>query len=724
MSTDAHDQREWETGNWDFDPATDPAWDDPKIKRRRIPVGEYPELADAIVRGASIAYCIIEDLRALIETVQAHPDALLHRIGEPNKDGFVRSSRAFDRHGNWHFGHATLLKLHGCLIESCAASKLEITCSLSIQSRFYGKAEFKEARFGGITGFGRARFGRIAEFHEAHFCKTVGFGLARFDWEAKFTNSRFIDYAGFHDARFAGDAGFNGACFAGEVWFSGARFEAKAEFDKACFTSITEFSRARFGEDARFYRTRFDGFTHFASAGFVAAAEFGGSLFACDAWFYGARIGGRANFGDSRFNGLARFEGAVFGNHVFFRKARFKEAWFNDARFGGKAQFDDARFGGKAQFDDVRFGGDINFVGVHVRHHAELDLRNIRVEQRISFASTDGQRGAVVFGLLSLNGATIDERVILRGTVFGKHARFDCRRCLARGGATIELGMEELGPNRLRNTLARLGRTGLGRPRGQIKSQLTRSLAILSRWFGLLRSPALIKGDDDRKPTDLRRAAENYELLAANFSMQPATDTEEDECRWRAHELRRLALFYELVGQTKDACRRAVLPSRMDTNSTRYRDWFFEYFGLMFSIFLIKQAFSLLMVLVLFLLSMIKVAYSWFIERLCIGYLLQTKRIVVSAIGVFLGSATIYWLWATPDTIAYNGVLQSGETAMDAWHSSVFSPLYFSLTTFVTLGYGDFAPLGWFKLVTGLEALLGVALLALFTVAWGRKLVR
>ncbi|MDQ7013770.1 MAG: potassium channel family protein [Planctomycetota bacterium] len=50
--------------------------------------------------------------------------------------------------------------------------------------------------------------------------------------------------------------------------------------------------------------------------------------------------------------------------------------------------------------------------------------------------------------------------------------------------------------------------------------------------------------------------------------------------------------------------------------------------------------------------------------------------------------------------------------------------LYFSLTTFVTLGYGDYAPTGWFKLVTGFEALFGVTLLALFTVAWGRKMVR
>jgi hypothetical protein len=60
---------------------------------------------------------------------------------------------------------------------------------------------------------------------------------------------------------------------------------------------------------------------------------------------------------------------------------------------------------------------------------------------------------------------------------------------------------------------------------------------------------------------------------------------------------------------------------------------------------------------------------------------------------------------------------------MDAGQRLRFG-LYFSLTTFVTLGYGDYAPAGIFKLLTGLEALSGVTLLALFTVAWGRKMVR
>ena len=53
-----------------------------------------------------------------------------------------------------------------------------------------------------------------------------------------------------------------------------------------------------------------------------------------------------------------------------------------------------------------------------------------------------------------------------------------------------------------------------------------------------------------------------------------------------------------------------------------------------------------------------------------------------------------------------------------------FSPLYFSVITFTTIGYGDYAPLGWLRLVAGVEGLLGLFLMALFTVSFARKFIR
>ena len=114
---------------------------------------------------------------------------------------------------------------------------------------------------------------------------------------------------------------------------------------------------------------------------------------------------------------------------------------------------------------------------------------------------------------------------------------------------------------------------------------------------------------------------------------------------------------------------------------------------------------------------------GWFFERFVLDYLLSPWRIAGWCAFVIGAGWFIYGIFAS-DTTLTHGNLAPNESVMERWNSSLFAPLYFSLTTFVTLGYGDFAPLGWFKLVTGVEALLGVALLALFTVAWARKMVR
>ena len=127
---------------------------------------------------------------------------------------------------------------------------------------------------------------------------------------------------------------------------------------------------------------------------------------------------------------------------------------------------------------------------------------------------------------------------------------------------------------------------------------------------------------------------------------------------------------------------------------------------------------------------------------MAVGYLLQPSRIAVTAIVVIGACAVVYHAGASAETITYSGSVPQAKPAeaatapasqpdtygLEQWHDGplwgFLSALYFSMTTFVTLGYGDFAPQGWFKLIAATEGLLGVTLLALFTVAWGRKLVR
>jgi hypothetical protein len=53
-----------------------------------------------------------------------------------------------------------------------------------------------------------------------------------------------------------------------------------------------------------------------------------------------------------------------------------------------------------------------------------------------------------------------------------------------------------------------------------------------------------------------------------------------------------------------------------------------------------------------------------------------------------------------------------------------FNPWYFSIITFTTIGYGDYAPRGWVRWVAGLEGFLGLFLVAVFTVSFARKFIR
>lgn len=85
-------------------------------------------------------------------------------------------------------------------------------------------------------------------------------------------------------------------------------------------------------------------------------------------------------------------------------------------------------------------------------------------------------------------------------------------------------------------------------------------------------------------------------------------------------------------------------------------------------------------------------------------------KIVVGVLGALMAHVVEVWIYA----IAYFNLLK-----LDGWGSlegnfgnTIMDCVYFSFTTYTTLGFGDIAPLGDIRFVVAIESLAGLVLIA------------
>jgi hypothetical protein len=85
------------------------------------------------------------------------------------------------------------------------------------------------------------------------------------------------------------------------------------------------------------------------------------------------------------------------------------------------------------------------------------------------------------------------------------------------------------------------------------------------------------------------------------------------------------------------------------------------------------------------------------------------QRIVVGVFGALLAHAIEVWIFAVAYFLKNHSGL-FGELSGN-FDGSLLDCVYFSFTTFTTLGFGDIEPLGDIRFLTGIESLTGLVLI-------------
>lgn len=585
--------------------------------------------------------------------------------------------------------------------------------------------------------FDGATFGSEVSLIGQVFDSRVSFAGATFEHGAEFLRSEFREGGDFHDASFGERAGFEETVFAAksdervrptDANFHGAVFDGGATFENATFEGRALFGDTRFvnGPSARFVKSRFGALADFEEATFdleldvlFSDAKFDSEVVFADTEVLNgtafdaprAEFRDRANFGRIEINGTCSFRQASFWEEATFEeatvdplsktglepdppiafegvtfrgRARFYETTFadetafSDGRFGARAVFTAATFDTDVRFENCDFEGDPLFASgqASVQFDEPPVFREAAVTQaRFTGTTLDGAD----FADADLTGADLGG-ADLRGADLerARLSRANLRSADLRGSA---LAGAILSDARVDTTTEFLQLPYETAPAGK---RLPRTIASVFPWTTPY-TPACGYDPAFDPPADVAPDIDWPETSLAD-SLSVYTAIEEITSNAAASRQRDLAFVRRKDIQAKQHCGELTR-----TDSSR-----------------LDSLFS---------------AVDCFVARLSRAVMLYGHspwRIIGWSIALIALFAGVYPLdgWIVAEDggrLSYSSdgsILQFGTV------------VYYSTLTFTALGFGDFRPAGFGRLLTTLETGVGAVLVALLVFVLGRRATR
>jgi hypothetical protein len=464
---------------------------------------------------------------------------------------------------------------------------------------------------------------------------------------------------------------------------------------------------------------------------------------------------GNISFSNVSFGkGTVSFKNSLFGDGT----KNFQETWFDQGnvvfervKFGnGNLEFDAASFGeGNIDFTRSSFGsGEISFNNTKLGQGDLLFLNADFIAARLSFKSTYFNDGKVDFHYSNFEkGDLIFDRAIFgRGIIDFSATEFKTGKISFNrtefGNNELNFESSELESGRLvfKNTLFSLGtikckmmeygqadiifdNVNFGDVTGSFERSKINSLVFntchLNGYFNLelAKCNSLdLSNSVVRDILDIKSHAFKIDLQSINLSglllqgqihldwkasrLKELISKQDTSQRNKSEQFRILKENYHSLGQynAEDeayvAFKQSQAKADLEDNISR---------GSLFRK----------------LTAHMQYGFKWLIFDKIGHYATNPARVLLSMVFTYLFFVLLYYiLLFFIDT----GIVESFE------HTETLSHLgkafYHSIVTFLTIGYGDYYPSGIFKWISGIEGFAGLFMIAYFTVAFVRKVLR